>query len=179
MSSIFAYRVSSNLRSCFPHIAMWGGNNLTSINLIFPLFVLSAVIAGVRRPSGLLKFSIVFCINNTARRTIAHKNSATAYVRSTVPTLNCFLIASAISALMVENPIFAVISLSYSLTVAKTVEAKSRIFLAFLTILILVQFCYTADAEVASFLCDSCSHLQVQTVPSSTWDAPCPVVTPS
>lgn len=30
------------------------------------------------------------------------------------------------------------------------------------------QFCYTAIAEVASFLCDSCSHLQVQTVPSST-----------
>ena len=156
-----------------------GRQSFTSIFKLFPLLVLSAVIAGVRRPSGLLKFSIVFCINNTARRTIAHTNSATAYVRSTVPKLNCFLIASAISALMVENPIFAVISLSYSLTVAKTVEAKSRIFLAILTILILVQFCYTAIAEVVSFLYDSCSRLQVQTVPSSTRDAPCPVVTPS
>ena len=41
------------------------------------------------------------------------------------------------------------------------------------------QYCYTAVAEAASFLRSSCSHLQVQTVPSSTWDAPCPVVTPS
>ena len=41
------------------------------------------------------------------------------------------------------------------------------------------QLCYTAIAEVISFLYDSCSHLQVQTVPSSTCGAPCPVVTPS
>ena len=39
--------------------------------------------------------------------------------------------------------------------------------------------CYTAEAEATSFLHSSCSHPQVQTVPSSTWDAPCPVVTPS
>ena len=45
--------------------------------------------------------------------------------------------------------------------------------------IVFTQFCYTAIAEVVSFLYDSCSHLQVQTVPSSTWDAPCPVVTPS
>jgi hypothetical protein len=41
------------------------------------------------------------------------------------------------------------------------------------------QICYTADAAAMSFLHSSCSHLQVQTVPSSAWDAPCPVVTPS
>ena len=41
------------------------------------------------------------------------------------------------------------------------------------------QICYTANAEAMSFLHSSCSHLQVQTVPSSAWDAPCPVVTPS
>ena len=156
-----------------------GRQSFTSILELFPLLFLSSVIAGVRFPRWLFNRPIVLCINNTTKRTIAHRNSATACVRSTVPTLNCFLIASAISALMVENPIFAVISLSYSLTVAKTVEAKSRIFLAFLTILIPVQFCYTAIAEVVSFLYDSCSHLQVQTVPSSAWDAPCPVVTPS
>ena len=34
-------------------------------------------------------------------------------------------------------------------------------------------------AVAMSFLHNSCSHPQVQTVPSSTWDAPCPVVTPS
>ena len=41
------------------------------------------------------------------------------------------------------------------------------------------QTCYTTIAEAMSFLHSSCSHLQVQTVPSSPWDAPCPVVTPS
>ena len=41
------------------------------------------------------------------------------------------------------------------------------------------QTCYTTIAEAMSFLHSSCSHLQVQTVPSSAWDAPCPVVTPS
>ena len=30
-----------------------------------------------------------------------------------------------------------------------------------------------------SFLYSSCSHLQGQTVPSTAWAAPCPVVTPS
>ena len=104
-----------------------GRQDFTSIVLLFPLLFLSAVIAVVRRPSGLLKCSIVFCTNNNAKRAIAHQNSATDYARSTGLTLNCFLIASAISALMVENPIFAVISLSYSLTVAKTVEANFRI----------------------------------------------------
>ena len=106
-----------------------GRQAFTSMVLLFPLLFLSAVIAVVRRPSGLLKCSIVFCTNNNPKRAIAHQNSATDYARSTGLTLNCFLIASAISALMVENPIFAVISLSYSLTVAKTVEANFRIFL--------------------------------------------------
>ena len=156
-----------------------GRQLITSITRLFPLLLLAAVIAVVRPLSGLLWASIVFCTNNNARRTIAHKNSAPAYVRSAVPTLNCFLKASAISALMVENPIFAVISLSYSLTVAKTVEANVLTFRSVLAILILFQFCYTAIAEVASFLRNSCSRLQVQTVPSSTRDAPCPVVTPS
>jgi hypothetical protein len=87
--------------------------------------------------------------------------------------------ASAISALMVENPIFAVISLSYPLTVEKTVEAFFQIVFITLVMLILFQSCYTAVAEAASFLRNSCSHLQVQTVPSSQRDAPCPVVTPS
>jgi len=41
------------------------------------------------------------------------------------------------------------------------------------------QICYTAKAEATSFLRSSYGHPQVQTVPSSTWDAPCPVVTPS
>ena len=41
------------------------------------------------------------------------------------------------------------------------------------------QTCYTTIAEAMSFLHSSCSHLPVQTVPSSPWDAPCPVVTPS
>lgn len=56
-----------------------------------------------------------------------------------------------------------------------TVKAAYWIFLLFNRFL----SCYTTIVEATSFLCDSCSHLQVQTVPSSTWDAPCPVVTPS
>ena len=47
----------------------------------------------------------------------------------------------------------------------------------FLTII--TQICYTAKAEATSFLRSSYGHPQVQTVPSSTGDAPCPVVTPS
>ena len=47
------------------------------------------------------------------------------------------------------------------------------------TIVVAFQFCYTAEAEATSFLRNSCGHPQVQTVPSSAWDAPCPVVTPS
>ena len=34
-------------------------------------------------------------------------------------------------------------------------------------------------SRAASFLCSSCSRLQVQTVPSARRAAPCPVVTPS
>lgn len=45
-----------------------------------------------------------------------------------MPTLTNFIITSAISELMVETPMFAVISLSYSLTVAKTVEANDLTF---------------------------------------------------
>lgn len=58
-------------------------------------------------------------------------------------------------------------------------QAKSFEAISFALFMLLVQFCYTAIAEAMSFLHSSCSHLQVQTVPSSTWDAPCPVVTPS
>ena len=53
-------------------------------------------------------------------------------------------------------------------------KVRGSIFLITIT-----QFCYTAKAEAASFLRSSYGHPQVQTVPSSTWDAPCPVVTPS
>ena len=63
----------------------------------------------------------------------------------------------------------------------QTVKAAYRrsaiTFINFMTMF--TQFCYTAIAEAVSFLYSSCSHLQVQTVPSSLWDAPCPVVTPS
>ena len=45
--------------------------------------------------------------------------------------------------------------------------------------MLLDQFCYTAKAEAASFLRSSCGRPQVQTVPSTAWVAPCPVVTPS
>ena len=96
-----------------------------------------------------------------------------------VPTLIIFFITSVISVLMAETPIFAVISLSYSLTVAKTVEANFRTLFVIFLIVILLQYCYTAYAEATSFLRSSCGHPQVQTVPSSAWDAPCPVVTPS
>ena len=44
---------------------------------------------------------------------------------------------------------------------------------------ILSQFCYTAKTEAMSFLHSSYGRPQVQTVPSSARDAPCPVVTPS
>ena len=49
----------------------------------------------------------------------------------------------------------------------------------FLIIFIRFQICYTAKAEATSFLRSSYGHPQVQTVPSSARDAPCPVVTPS
>ena len=42
-----------------------------------------------------------------------------------------------------------------------------------------IHICYITLVMVASFLCNSCGHPQDQTVPSSVWDAPCPVVTPS
>ena len=48
-----------------------------------------------------------------------------------------------------------------------------------LSLIIITQFCYTAKAEAMSFLHSSYGHPQVQTVPSSARDAPCPVVTPS
>ena len=96
-----------------------------------------------------------------------------------VPTLIIFFITSVISVLMAEPPIFAVISLSYSLTVAKTVETNFRTLFVIFLIVILLQCCYTACAEATSFLRSSYGHLQVQTVPSSARDAPCPVVTPS
>ena len=154
-----------------------GRQGFTSIILLFPLLFLSAVIAVVRRPSGLLKFSIVFCTNNNTRRAIAQINSATAYVRSTGLTLNCFFIASAISALMVETPIFAVISLSYSLTVAKTVEANFRIFL--IAFFILLHFLlhrksggYVISAQLLRSPASSdCAFIHL--------GASCPVVTPS
>ena len=53
-------------------------------------------------------------------------------------------------------------------------KVRGSIFL-----IIITQFCYTAYAEATSFLHSSCGHPQVQTVPSSARDAPCPVVTPS
>ena len=59
-----------------------------------------------------------------------------------------------------------------------TAQAKSpRVIKIF--VIKSTQLCYTACAEATSFLRSSCGHPQVQTVPSSTWDAPCPVVTPS
>ena len=51
--------------------------------------------------------------------------------------------------------------------------------MSFVLFILFAQLCYTAFAEVASFLYDSYGRPQVQTVPSSAWDAPCPVVTPS
>ena len=53
-------------------------------------------------------------------------------------------------------------------------KVRGSIFL-----IIITQFCYTAKAEATSFLRSSYGHPQVQTVPSSARDAPCPVVTPS
>lgn len=147
--------------------------------LDFPLLFLSAVIAGVRHPSWMLWASIAFNTSNNIRRAIAQTISAINNVLLIIPTLISFMITSVISPLMVEIIIFAPIPRSYSLTVAKTVEANVRNFFAFCAILILCHLCYTADAAAMSFLHSSCSHLQVQTVPSSAWDAPCPVVTPS
>ena len=48
-----------------------------------------------------------------------------------------------------------------------------------LSLIIITQFCYTAKADAMSFLHSSYGRPQVQTAPSSAWDAPCPVVTPS
>lgn len=62
--------------------------------------------------------------------------------------------------------------------VAKIAQIKSpRVIKIF--VIKHTQLCYTACAEATSFLRSSCGHPQVQTVPSSAWDAPCPVVTPS
>ena len=129
--------------------------------------------------SWLLQLSGIFSTSNNAKRAAAHSISVIATVQSLLPTLIIFLITSAISVLMVEIVIFAATSVSYSLTVAKTVEANLFALHKQLATLILIHSCYTAVAEAASFLCSSYSHLQVQTVPSSSRDAPCPVVTPS
>ena len=128
----------------------------TSIKNIFPLFFLIIGIADLRLSSGLLWCSIALCTNSNTKRTIAHNTSAINYVRLLTPTLTIFIITSAISELMVETPIFAVISLSYSLTVAKTVEANDSIFFTIFFI-ILFHFCCSALA----WLCHFCIALTV------------------
>lgn len=42
-----------------------------------------------------------------------------------------------------------------------------------------IHICYAIYLVAASFLYGSYGHPQVQTVPSTAWAAPCPVVTPS
>ena len=100
-----------------------GRQGFTSIFKLFPLLFLSSVIAGVRFPSWLLWFSLVLQTNNNNTRTSTQSISAIRFVQFQLPTPIIFIISSAISELAVETPIFAVISLSYPLTVEKTVEA--------------------------------------------------------
>lgn len=45
--------------------------------------------------------------------------------------------------------------------------------------MVVIHNCYTTLVVAASFLYGSYGHPQVQTVPSTAWVAPCPVVTPS
>ena len=75
--------------------------------------------------------SIVFYTDNNIRKAIAHRISAIINVLLIIPTLISFRITSVISSLMVEIIIFVPIPQSYSLTVAKTVEANLRNFFAF------------------------------------------------
>jgi len=58
-------------------------------------------------------------------------------------------------------------------------QTQSAEAMPFTFFMLLDQFCYTAEAEATSFLRSSYGHPQVQTVPSTAWVAPCPVVTPS
>lgn len=57
-------------------------------------------------------------------------------------------------------------------------QATSAEAILFIFFILLIQF-VAPISEATSFLRSSYGHPQVQTVPSTTWVAPCPVVTPS
>ena len=150
-------RVSPNLRSCFPCIAARGGGD-TSL-MVKQRFFCSAVL-GPSRWASIAVFTTATAINKSAVNMIA--NSGHVMSAPTAPAMQGPIIDTV--AIIFYRKILARPSSSYPRIVERTV---------------LIQICCPARAGVPSFPRRSCSRLQVQTVPSSQWDAPCPVVTPS
>ena len=147
-------RFSPNLRSCFPYIAVRGGGD-TSFKQGFPCAAL-----GRLRWLLIAVFTTAAATNKSAVNMMA--NCGHVMSVPTVPARQGWAAAAAATAILKID------TMEYSSSYPKTAYR-----------IVIPQACCPAGAGAPSFLRNSCSRLQVQTVPSSAWDAPCPVVTPS